>query len=140
MAVRRASARPCGALCCLSARHQTALTYQALYKPSKNRASCSVKGRQFVHLESPSTTRSCGGSRFHANQWHARGRPMKRPRSTQAYQSRRCNPSIKSKCRSRLKMGRLCCRHNAAIQASLEGIGVPASLTQLFRTPAQSRC
>src|SRR5712692_4899993 len=45
-----------------------------------------------------------------------------------AHQSSRRNPLTKSKCRSRLKMERVCCRQSAAIQTSLEGIGVPASL------------
>lgn len=35
-------------------------------------------------------------------------------------------PATASKCRSRLRRGSECWRHNAAIQTSLEGIGVPA--------------
>jgi len=51
------------------------------------------------------------------------------PFSGPAHQSSRRSPLTKSKCRSRLKMERVCNRQSAPIQTSLEGIGVPASLS-----------
>lgn len=48
-----------------------------------------------------------------------------------AHQSSRCNPLVKSKWRSRLRIGRLCWRDNAAIHRSLEGIGAPACFNSL---------
>ena len=45
------------------------------------------------------------------------------------HQSMRRSPGTRSKCRSRLNTGRECWRQRAAIQTSLEGIGVPARLS-----------
>ena len=45
------------------------------------------------------------------------------------YQARRLNPPTKSKWESRLMTGIECCRLGAAIQASLDGIGFPASFS-----------
>jgi hypothetical protein len=46
-----------------------------------------------------------------------------------SHQSMRRSPGTRSKCRSRLNTGRECWRQRAAIQTSLEGIGVPARLS-----------
>jgi hypothetical protein len=50
---------------------------------------------------------------------------------TPPHQSSRRRPLTRSKCRSRLKMGRACWRQSAAIHASLEGIGVPDALSSV---------
>src|SRR5271163_391273 len=46
-----------------------------------------------------------------------------------SYQSIRSMSATKSKWRSRLRSGKECCRQSAAIQTSLEGMGVPACLS-----------
>jgi hypothetical protein len=52
-------------------------------------------------------------------------------RSDLSYQSSLVIPETASKWRSRLRSGRECWRHNAAIQTSFEGMGVPAFLSSL---------
>ena len=48
-----------------------------------------------------------------------------------AYHASLVIPETASKWRSRLSRGKECWRHNAAIQTSLEGIGVPALFNSL---------